>query len=169
MSLLVLSVTSINTDTSKAGTMLLNSNRVGPFKTTDTTSSLFEYNLELHSRKSHFERFIVSNDVATIASNIAANNDLVYALSAYEDNDASNSTSVIYVNTEEIAKGIAYGADSTKTWIWVEKTPGRVVKYLVNLPLQTLADGVNTGTTTTSTTSTSTTSTSTTSTTSTHT
>ena len=167
MSLLSLTVESKNSDTTHAGTVLFNSNRIGPFVTIDTNDTFFEYYEAQHTRKPHFDKYEVNETVAAIAALVAANNKLVYALSVFEDNDATNSEITTYINTEEIVKGIAYGANSAYTWLWVEKIPGKVVKYLVSTMLQTIADYVNSGTTTTSTTST--TSTSTTSTTSTHT
>ena len=166
MGLQILTVNSIDTDTSKGGTMMLNTNRMGPFKATGT-DSIFDYFEAQHSRKTHMNRYICEDTVATIAAAVAVFNKYVYALSVYIDNDTSNDTETKYFASEEIAKGIAYGSDDTKTWLWVEVTPGRVSKFLVNKPLATIKDYIQTGTTTTSTTST--TSTSTTSTTSTHT
>lgn len=160
MSLLIVTIISIDSDISQAGSLMLNSNRIGPFQLTGTSDSIFNYYEAQHSRKTHFKRYVTDDAVATIAAAIAANNKLVYALPAYIDNNAANSTETIYINTTEIAKGVAYGSDSTKSWLWVEKTPGKVVKYLVNKGLETIKDWVNTGTTTTtSTTTTSTTST----------
>ena len=134
---------------------------MGPFKLNGTNDTIFDYFEAQHSRKTHFDRYIVDEAVATMAGYIAAVNKLVYALPAYIDNSTANSTETVYINTEEIAKGVAYGSDSTKSWLWVEKTPGRVVKYLINKPLETIKDYVQTGTTTTSTTTTSTTTTTT--------
>ena len=167
MSLLSLTVEKKNGDVTHAGTVLFNSNRIGPFTTIDTNDTFFEFYEAQHTRKPHFDKYEVNETVAAIAALVSSNNKLVYALPVFEDNDATNSSVTTYINTEEIVKGIAHGTTSTYTWLWVEKIPGKVVKYLVNKTLETIKDYVNTGTTTTTTTSTS--STSTTSTTSTHT
>ena len=150
MGLQVLTVTSIDTDTSRGGTIMLNTNRMGPFMATGT-SSIFEYFEAQHSRKTHFNRYVCSDTVATIAAAVAVFNKYVYALPVYIDNDSTNSTETKYFASEEIAKGIAYGSDSTLTWLWVEVTPGRVSKFLVNKPLETILDYLMTGTTTTTT------------------
>lgn len=159
MSLAILTVKYKNADASHAGSVLFNTNRIGPFKTINTNDTIFEYFDAIHTRKAHFDKYQVDEAVATVAGYVSAVNKYVYALAAYIDNNASNSTETIYLNTEEIAKGVAYGSDSTKSWLWVEKNPGKVVKYLINKPLETIKDYVNTGTTTTTTTSTTTTTT----------
>jgi hypothetical protein len=162
MGLQILTVKKKNEDTSHAGSLMFNTNRIGPFFTINTNDTFFEYFEALHSRKTHFDKYQVDEAVATISAAIADVNKLVYALPVYIDNDASESTETKYFNTEEIAKGVAYGADATKSWLWVEVTPGRVEKFLVNKALETIKDYVMTGTTTTTTTTTSTTSTTTT-------
>ena len=155
MAIFVLTVVKKDDDASHAGSLLFNSNRLGTFKTINTDNTIFEYFEDRHNRKAHMNKYEVDEAVAVVAAKIAVNNKLVYALTSYCDSDYSTSgnTEVIYISTDEIAKGAAYGADSTKSWLWVEKSPGKVVKYLVNKLLGTIADYVNTGSTTTTTTS----------------
>lgn len=167
MSLISVTVVSKDGDIKEAGTVVLNSNRIGVFKTFDTTGTIADYFEAVHTRKAKISKYVLSDTVATVSGAIATNSKLVYALSVYDDNNSANSASTMYFSTEEIAKMVEYGSDDSLTWVWVEKTPGKVVKYLVNKPLETIIDYVNSGTTTTTTTSTTSTSTTSTSTTST--
>ncbi len=152
MSLFALTVEKKDGSTAEAGTIMFNSNRMGPMVVIDTNDAFFEYYEAQHTRKAHFNKYEVNETAAAVATLVAANNKLVYALPVYIDNDSTNDTVTTYVNTEEIAKGISYGSDGTLSWLWVERTPGKIVKYLVNKLLVNIVDYVNTGTTTTTTT-----------------
>jgi len=156
--LAILTVSEKNSDDSHAGSVLFNSNRIGPFKTIDTDDTFFEYYEARHTRKAHYDKYQVDEGVAAVAALIVVSDQLVYALTSHPkgvrvtyDTDVEET---VYIPSDEIAKAVAYGSDATKSWMWVEKTPGKLTKYLIDKTLETIMDYVNTGTTTTTTTTT---------------
>lgn len=153
MGIKLLTVLERNSDTSYAGSVLFNSNRMSNMQVNGSADTFFEYGLNTNDVV--FDKYIVDEAIATADDVFAAVSSTFYLLPIHDDvNDSSSDTTNKVIDPDDIAKGIALPSDDTKSLLFVQNG-GKVEKVLVNKALETIEDYVMTGTTTSTTTSTS--------------
>lgn len=146
-----------------ATTIVLNTNRVGLFKTRASTKSDFYYSLNPWDRRDAPGFIQATSSVATLTTALdAALDSAVMELVVYPDDDVTQDVTLKYIDYEDFAYAYAKEDDWEKSWVVYTSKAFKQHRVLVNNSLDELVDIAATGTTTTTTTSTSTTSTSTT-------
>lgn len=153
MGLGLLTILTKNNSTDAAGSVLFNSNRIvnSTMRLYSTDDTYFEYSKDINA--THGDKITVSETLATADNIFTAAAVTFYTLPVRESlaDSASTTTNRVF-DVLDIAYGVAYGPDTTQSFIWAQD--GKIVrKYLVNKPLQTISDYITTGTTTTTTTS----------------
>jgi hypothetical protein len=155
MGLKILTVLKINEDTSKAGSILFNSNRVTGMQLNGTTDTFFLYPSDLKTGGKTAavvkDKVVVDETLTTADGIYDAVNKTFQTLPVYDDvNDITSSTTNIVIDPNDIAKGKALTATPSKSLLWIQEG-GIVRKYLVNKYLGAIEDYIMTGTTTSST------------------
>ena len=149
MGLKILTVLYQNSDSSKAGAVLLNSNRVSNAKLHDTNDTVFNYE-SIKNQDVVLDKYWVDETLTTFDDIYNAVNKTFYTLPVHDDvDDSSSATTNRPIDVDDIVRGVAYS--SSKSLLHVQDG-GKIVKILVNKSLYAIEDYVMTGTTTTSTT-----------------
>lgn len=162
MGLAVFQAKTINYDSGKAGSVLLNSDGISKLRLEGSDDSFFEYALREDDIVK--DKYVVDETLTTSDDIFTANSVVAYTLPVHEDpNDSTSSTTNKVIDPTKIRKGIGLPSDATKSLLWIQRG-GKVEKILVDKALQTIDDYVGTGTTTSTSTSSSSTSTTSTST-----
>jgi len=158
----VFTIVSIDNNTSKAGTRVLNTDFISEVKTINSTQARFKFNEQPDNRQGRLNIYVVTASRAEIVSaiNTSINADAI-TLSVYPDNDSAQTPVATVFRAPEIVQCYPNTrSDRTKSWIEVNEKGAGLKKYLIAHYYVDVADYVVTGSsTTTSTTSTSTTTT----------
>lgn len=164
MSLQIFTVESKNGDTSFAGSVLFNSNRIlNNGRTIDTNDTWFEYSKDINGVIG--DKYEVDDAIATFENIYAAATGTFKLIPIHDDlHDPNSATTSKVVNLEDIAYGIDLTSSPLKSLLWIQ-SGSKLEKVLADIRIATLEDWAVTGTSTSTTTSTSSTTTSTTSTT----
>jgi len=151
-----MTVVSCNGDTSKAGTVLFNSNYIEGAQNYNTVQTFFYYrSMEIDSVP---DKYVVSDALGTVlsifdppAKGKASTYAETYTVATFRDdhNDSTSDTTNRVLDFEDIVKGIALPSDITQSLLWIADGHKKPRKFLVDKFLKALSDQSSTGTTTT--------------------
>jgi hypothetical protein len=166
--LVLVTKVSVNGKTSAAGGIVINTEFMSEIKT-HTSGSVFKYLSKPEDRRGGYDLYVVSETPTLLKAKMNASiNATAITLSAYPNNDATQTAEAITFQAKEIVAAFPHTVNTrTKCWLLVNEKGNKVRRYLVAHYYVDIADYVGTGSTTTTTSSTSSTSTTSTSTTST--
>jgi len=153
----LLTIESINGDTSKAGSKVLNTQFMSEVKTYSTTKARFRFTSKPDDRRGGGDWYVVSESRTTITTAMNQSfNAVGITLNVHPENSASNSAVAALFNVAEIVMVYPNSTPNTAlSWIVVNEKGWKHRKYLVAHKMVDVAAISLTGTTTTTTTTTS--------------
>ena len=134
--------------TPSAGSILLNSNRLGAFKVRASTKSGFYYNVEPLDRRDKAGYIDATTTVANliiVTDDVLTSNSML--LKEYPNGDITATPAVKYIDYADFAYAIAYPGDATKSIVYYAAKANKLVKSVVNESLASLEEIAETGTT----------------------
>lgn len=156
MSLLRMTVVSVDNDTTKAGTVLFNSKFIERARTLSATRTVFHYRENVKGRIT--KKVIVSDALGTLtdiykayAVGKSTTYQETFAIVKVRDsiNDSTSDTTNKTIDLEDIVKGIELPSDTSQSLLWIVDAKKKVTKMLVDKFLKAFSDQASTGTTTT--------------------
>ena len=131
-----------------AGSILLNTNRIGAFKVRASTKSGFYYNVEPLDRRDKAGYIDATTSVANL---IIAMDDVLDSnamlLKEYPNGDITATPADKYIDYADFAYAIAYPGDATKSIVYYSAKGFSFVKAVVNNTLADLEQMAEAGTT----------------------
>ena len=131
-----------------AGSILLNTNRLGAFKVRDSTKSGFYYTILKDDRREKAGYIDATTSVANLivaADDVLSSNAML--LKEYPNEDITATPVNKYILYEDFAYAIAYPGDATKSIVYYTAKANKLIKSIVNETLASLEEIAETGTT----------------------